>query len=176
MKESYTQTSAAPQSSELGWLLQFIYLSVNSLEIITSDIFLILSLSCSIFPCISCLPLAANTQPPVAPAGASHLPPWLQDQCQCRWGRTSLPAPLSPGWGLLPGAQRVLQPDTHWVSHNIHYSHPVTLRTRHSAFWSIWRKGKGFDKFGVRAPVVLLGITARLNASVELVHYYSRTK
>lgn len=32
------------------------------------------------------------------------------------------------------------------------------------------------DGFGVGAPMVLLGIAAQLNASVELVGHYSRTK
>lgn len=90
-KDGYIQTSAARLSSQVGWLLRFIYLSVNSLEIITSDIFLSLSLQCGILPRASSLPLAARAQPPAALAGTSHLPG------RWRWGSTGLPAPLCPG-------------------------------------------------------------------------------
>lgn len=45
-----------------------------------------------------------------------------------------------------------------------------------SASGSFRRKGKDLDGFGVGAPMVLLGIAAQLNASVELVGHYSRTK
>lgn len=48
----------------------------------------------------------------------------------------------------------------------------------HRAFWSFWRKGKGFSGFGVRPPMFFLCITAqlKLSASMELACYYSRTK
>lgn len=50
----------------------------------------------------------------------------------------------------------------------------------HCAFWSFWRKGKGFSGFGVRLPMFFLCITAQLKLILlyymELACYYSRTK
>lgn len=163
-------------TSELtGGMITPGYLSVNS----WSDIFFILSLqSCILYP-TSCLSVTSSAQPSMAVAGALQLPGCRQlERCLREGAACSHPSALpgSTRGPLPPWGQRELQPDAHCLSNIKNNSPRAALGTAHSAFRSFWRKGKGFHGFRVRAPMFLLSITAQLNASVELVHYYCRTK